>query len=105
MNVTAHAELGDLYVNIFMEFGVTWTEVQWMELRAPFFSALAARIYFEIVEEDIPNIGDLEGQGQFWKLHYNSNPEDTVQLFVSDVDALEQEGSVEHIHSPLHDLN
>lgn len=57
------------------------------------FSALAARIYFAIVGEDIPNVGDLQGQGEFWKRHFNSNPEDTVQIFVNDVEALELEGT------------
>ena len=96
MDVTAQADLRNLYDGIFVAFAINWTEVQWMQLRAPLFSALAARIYFEIVQEDIPNIGDLEGQGQFWKRHYNSNPEDTVQFFVSDVDALELEGTIAH---------
>lgn len=91
-NSANHPELTDIYNRVLGAFGVNWTaEVQWIDLRRPFFSALAARIYFEIVEEDIPNIGDLEGQGQFWKRHFNSNPQDTVQTFVNDVDALELE--------------
>lgn len=88
-----HPELTDIYSRVLGTFGVNWTaEVQWVDLRRPFFSALAARIYFEIVEENIPNIGDLESQGQFWKRHFNSNPQDTVQNFINDVDALELEG-------------
>ena len=88
-----HPELVDIYSRVFGAFAVNWTaEVQWIDLRRPFFSALAARIYFEIVGEDIPDIGDLEGQGQFWKDHFNSNPQDTVQNFINDVDALELEG-------------
>ena len=92
-NVANNPELVDIYSKVLGAFGVNWTaEIQWVDLRRPFFSALAARIYFEIVEKDIPNIGDLESQGQFWKSHYNSNPQDTVQTFVNDVDALELEG-------------
>ena len=92
-NVANNLELVNTYSKVLGAFGVNWTaEIQWVDLRRPFFSALAARIYFEIVEKDIPNIGDLESQGQFWKSHYNSNPQDTVQTFVNDVDALELEG-------------
>ena len=92
-NVAKYPELTDIYNRVLGAFGVNWTaEIQWIDLRRPFFSALTARIYFEIVEEDIPNIGDLQGQGQFWKRHFNSNPQDTVQSFVNDVDALELEG-------------
>lgn len=93
MDVTTHPELTGIYADVFVAFGVNWTEVQWVWLRSPFYSALAARIYFEIVEENIPNIGDVEGQGQFWKRHYNSNPEDTVLKFVNEVDTLELEGT------------
>ena len=93
-NEVDHPELTNIYSRVFGAFGVNWTaEIQWVDLRRPFFSALAARIYFEIVDEDIPNIGDLESQGQYWKRHFNSNPEDTVQNFVNDVDALELEGT------------
>ena len=93
--MVSHPELTAIFDRVLGAFGVNWTaEVQWVDLSRPLFSALAARIYFEIVEEEIPSIGDLEGQGQFWKRHFNSNPEDTVQNFVRDVDALELEGII-----------
>ena len=90
--MVGHPELLDIYADVFGAFHVNWTTVRWVDLRSPFFSALAARIYFEIVEEPIPNIGDLERQGQFWKRQYSNNPVDTVQDFISQVDALELEG-------------
>ena len=92
-DVDSHPELAEIYAAVFRAFGVNWmAEVRWVDLRSPFFSALAASILFEIVGEPIPNIGDLESQGEFWKRHFNSNPGDTVEDFVTKVDALELEG-------------
>ncbi len=87
------AEPGGIFELLLSMLGIDWTAAQWTDLRRPLISAVAARIFFEIAEMDIPNIGDVQGQGEFWKSSgFNGNNEDTLERFVEDVTALELEG-------------
>lgn len=89
------AEAGGIYERLLgSDLNLDWTVAVWEDLRRPLISAVAARIFFELAEDDIPGIGDVEGQGEFWKSSgFNTNDEDTVELFVDRVTNLELEGS------------
>ena len=87
------AEPGGIFESLLSMLGIDWTAARWVDLRRPLISAVAARIFFEIAEMDIPDIGDVQGQAEFWKSSgFNTNEDDTVELFVEKVNALEQEG-------------
>ncbi len=93
INVPELSVSGGIYEIISEQLSIDWTLVTWPDLRKPLLSALAARIYFFLRQESIPGIGDVEGQGQFWKESgYNINEEDTVDTFVEAVVSLELEG-------------
>lgn len=98
LNVTAHPELarsGGIFDGISNSFNVEWRAVTWQDLRRPLFSALAARIFFELAEGNIPDIGDVRGQGRYWKdTGFNTNPGDTVDFFVQTINTLELEGEI-----------
>ena len=87
-----YPELFPLLQGIRLRTGLNWLEVTWDELRRPLFSGLAASIYLELVPEEVPGPGDIEGQARYWKRHFNSDPLDTVQSFVEAVEELETEG-------------
>ena len=89
----AHPELIQLHLQITSVFLVDWLNVNWVELRKPLFSALAARLYLVIVPETIPMAGDVQGQAEYWKRYYNSDPSDTALQFVDSVNELESEGN------------
>ncbi len=91
-DVEAYPQLTAYYEQLRISFGVDWPTTRWVDLRRPFFSALGSRLYFSLVDELVPMAGDLSAQGEYWKRHYNSNPEDTVELFVDRVDSFELEG-------------
>ena len=87
-----YPELLPLLQGIRLRTGLDWLEVTWDELQRPLFSGLAASIYLELVPEEVPGPGDIEGQARYWKRHFNSDPLDTVQSFVAAVEELEAEG-------------
>lgn len=76
------------------DLDLDWTVAVWENLRKPLISAVAARIFFELAKDEIPSIGNVRGQGQFWKSSgFNSNDEDTVDEFVEKITNLELEGT------------
>lgn len=92
-NTTASAELLLLLQNIQQLTTLDWLQLPWNELRRPFFSGMAASIYLTLIPEAIPGPGDIEGQARYWKQHYNSDPEDTMEGFVKAVEEFESEGN------------
>lgn len=93
-NTTIHPELLQTYQQLLQALGVDWPTATWADLRRPFFSALAARLYFTIVSDPIPLAADVRRQGEYWKRHYNRDEEDTVQDFIDSVTELEVEGGM-----------
>lgn len=87
-------EPGGIYERLLQsDLNLDWAVAVWEDLRKPLISAVAARIFFELAERDIPDIGDVQGQGEFWKSSgFNTNDADTVELFVERVTLLELEG-------------
>ena len=96
LDVDNHPELtvsGGIYEGIGRSFRIDWEAVQWEQLRIPIISALAARIFFALADTDIPDVGNVRDQGEFWKsTGFNSNDSDTVEFFVTTINTLELEG-------------
>ena len=82
-----------IYERLLMDLGVDWSIVMWEDLRTPLISALAARLFFKTVEENIP----IVGQAEFWKSSgFNTNDEDTVEFFTQSITELELKGIIIH---------
>ena len=91
-NLSAHPGLVSLYDKVQIYFGIDWRFVTWEDLRMPFYSGLAARIYLSNLG-GIPLAGDIDGQATYWRAMYNNG---TEKDFVTLVNALEQrEGELE----------
>ena len=93
-DTAAHPELTETYTAISNSLDIDWPTATWGDLRKPLFSALAARLFFSIVAEDIPMAGNLQGQAEHWKEYFNSDPGDTVQEFIDSVNELESLGKI-----------
>ena len=98
-DTTSHPGLVPIHQQIQKDFGINWPVVQWMDLRKPLFSALAARLFLFNIPQSIPPASDLRRQAMYWKEHYNTpSGAGTVQKFIDDVTALEQvEGQLYYI--------
>ena len=96
-------EPGGIYERLLQsDLNLDWAVAVWEDLRKPLISAVAARIFFELAEDDIPNIGDVEGQGDFWKsTGFNTNDADTVELFMERITNLELEGKATAVEFPV----
>ena len=64
-------------------FRIDWPKTNWIDLRRPLFSGLAARLFLVRIPEAIPS--DLAGQARYWKKHYNRSGAGTEKKFISDV--------------------
>ena len=80
----AHSQLQAPVNNIISSFGITWSSTQWVDLRKPLYSALAARLYFYLISTNIPLAADLSGQASYWVDEYTSNGGTTTE-FVNSV--------------------
>lgn len=70
------------------KFGIDWLAIQWIDLRKPFYSAIAARLFIANKPAAIP--GTVEGQAHFWKTYYNTaGGKGSEQKFIDDVHQLE----------------
>ena len=81
---TSHPELLAKYEMIRMEFGIDWLQaVQWMDLRKPLYSGIAARLFISNIPSEIPC--DIAGQGNYWADLYNRTGQ---QQFIDDIEGL-----------------
>ena len=88
-DIISHPGLRKKYQKIQEHFGIDWRTVQWMDLRKPLYSALAARLLLSNKPRAIPR--DLRGQAEYWKQHYNTpKGKGTVAKFIADVKKLKQ---------------
>ena len=72
-DVTANRRLPSKLAQIEELFGIEWENVEWVELRKPLYSALAARLLLFNAKGVIPPINDLEAQATFWVQNYNQD--------------------------------
>ena len=85
--------LSDTYERI-LNLNLNWNVVIWQDLRQPLLSAIAAVLFFELAPGDIPDIGQVRQQGEYWKSSgFNTRDNDTVEFFVHMVEILESEGT------------
>ena len=70
-DASSNPSLSSLFQQIDSFFGINWSTVLWNDLRKPLFSALAARIYLNIVPEAIPLAINIQSQGEYWQRNYN----------------------------------
>ena len=76
------------------EFDINWSTVQWIDLRRPLYSALAARLYLILVSTSIPLSVDLSGQASYWVNQYTSNGGTTSDFTTGVVELQALEGDV-----------
>ena len=86
--------LSDGYNRIFEGLeSLNWNELSWEDLRQPLNSAIAAGLFFELAPGEIPDIGQVRQQGEYWKSSgFNTRESDTVDFFFERVTILESEG-------------
>ena len=75
------------------KYDFEWSKLVWEDLRYPFYSGLAARLYLSLLEMEtasIPLAGDIVEQASFWFTYYHTRDE----VPVSEIQFIEQ----------LHDL-
>ena len=77
-----------LLQSISTEFGITWTSTSWSDLRKPFYSAIAARLYLEVISASIPLQTNTNGQANYWVNYYTSSG-DSASDFVTAVSYLQ----------------
>ena len=54
-------------------FGINWLSTNWTDLRKPFYSALAARLYMLVINQSIPLASNINGQGNYWANYFTSS--------------------------------
>ena len=70
---TSNPAISSLIGNISTHFNITWATTQWSDLRKPFFSAIAARLYLEVITSSIPLASQVSSQGSYWVNYYTSS--------------------------------
>lgn len=70
MDTSAHSLLLSKYERILNAYGIDWTTVKYDDLKKPFYSALAARLYLSNFKELIPPPHRVDEQAKYWKFKY-----------------------------------
>ena len=94
-----------LLTSITNTFDISWSTVQWMDLRRPLYSAIAARLYFQLISVSIPLAVDLSGQASYWVDQYTSNNGSTTNFTTGVNELLALEGDVNHNSVLMYDYN
>ena len=89
-----NSAISSLIPNIDNKFGIIWNETQWSDLRKPFYSAIAARLYLEVIHSNasIPLASLVSSQGSYWENYYTSSLGAAQTNYVEAVDELEAAG-------------
>lgn len=70
---TGNSAISSLITSIYTEFNITWTSIDWSDLRKPFYSAIAARLYLEVITASIPLSSLVSSQGAYWVNYYTAS--------------------------------
>ncbi|XP_072030497.1 uncharacterized protein [Amphiura filiformis] len=89
-NTTKSESLVPLHEAVSSMIGKPWSSVEWVELRKPFYSALAIRLFFARRELDIPGLADLENQAEIWGSYYRESGSVTKDIYFESVAACEK---------------
>ena len=87
-NTGSNTQLQQQVQGISTSFGINWLTTQWVDLRKPFYSALAARLYMQVITASIPLASDVSSQGTYWANYYTSSGGNQSQ-YVSAVNQLQ----------------
>ena len=71
-NATKRAD-SILLTRIRDEFNIDWNSTKWRDLRKPFWSALAARLYLEVIPTQIPLSVSRNEQAKYWVKYYTTS--------------------------------
>lgn len=94
------SELAEAKESIWENFCIQWAHVTRDDLRKPFYSGLAARMYlkylYDAMCKRIPFSDDIMNQANFWINHYHSdsNTGGTEDYYVEQVTALEKKEGI-----------
>ena len=66
----AHYSLPNKYQRIWKAYGIDWTTVKYDDLKMPFYSALAVRLYLSNFSKHIPPSHQVSEQAEYWKFQY-----------------------------------
>lgn len=72
-NTGSNAQLQQKVTAISTSIGINWTATSWSDLRKPFYSALAARLYMLVITQSIPLASNINSQGTYWANYYTSS--------------------------------
>ncbi len=81
-DVATHPGLQNKHADILLKFGFVWANVEWVDLRKPLYSALAARLYLS----NIPAVRTLDYNKVFdynYHTHIKSNKITKAQILYS----------------------
>ena len=89
-----NSAISSLIPSIDNKLGIIWNETQWSDLRKPFYSAIAARLYLEVISTNtsIPLASLVSSQGSYWENYYTSSSGAAQTNYVEAVDELEAAG-------------
>ena len=79
-DIKSHPKLKKWYKKIKDISGVDWTKVKWEDLRKPFYSTLAARLYLITIPAVIPKT--LKERAKYYKKYYNRSGKGTPSKFM-----------------------
>ena len=85
-NATKRAD-STLLKRIHDEFNIDWNSTKWRDLRKPFWSALAARLYLAVIQIQIPLSVRYTEQANYWVTHYTTSG-GTESDFLNAIDEL-----------------
>ncbi len=100
LDPTTYTQLNanDTIARIEAIFGVDWlNDVAWEDLRKPFFSGLAARLFLATIPEEIPLSSEFLAQASYYRRNYDpSTPEFEFLDDVTELVFSENEGKAGH---------
>ena len=87
----SHRKLPGKYKRIKEAYDIDWMSVTYSELDKPFYSALAARLYFSNNPDAIPH--GVHEQALYWKysLYMRGAGQGSVEIFIKKVNELEEQ--------------
>ena len=88
---SSNLTINSLIQKISAEFEITWTSTEWSDLRKPFYSAIAARLYLEVITASIPLASNSASQGTYWATYYTTSG-GTQSDYVTAVNDLDGQG-------------
>ena len=90
---TSDTNLNSLIQTIYAEFTINWTSTQWSDLRMPFYSALAARLYLQVISAPIPLSSNINDQATYWVTYYTTSG-GTESDYVTAINELNEQGII-----------